>query len=151
MLMMVLANLLGLGFLMLVAYRGYSVILFAPVAAMIPVLLTHPADIPAIFTGLYMEKAVYFVKLYFPLFLLGAIFGKLIELGGFARAIVAALISLLGKERTILATVLVAALLTYGGVSLFVVVFADYPLRRRCSNRLRSPSGFCLRRWRWAC
>jgi H+/gluconate symporter-like permease len=139
MLMMVLANLLGLGFLMLVAYRGYSVILFAPVAAMIPVLLTHPADIPAIFTGLYMEKAVYFVKLYFPLFLLGAIFGKLIELGGFARAIVAALISLLGKERTILATVLVAALLTYGGVSLLVVVFAVYPFAAEMFKQAEIP------------
>ena len=112
---------------MLVAYRGFSVILLAPVAAMIPVLLTHPTQIPLIFTGLYMEKAVYFVKLYFPLFLLGAVFGKLIELSGFARSIVAAMIRLVGSKRCIVSVVLVCSLLTYGGVSLFVVVFAVYP------------------------
>ncbi|MEQ1717497.1 MAG: GntP family permease, partial [Hyphomicrobium sp.] len=72
-------------------------------------------------------KLVGFVKLYFPVFLLGAIFGKLIELSGFARAIVTGAIALFGRERAILSIVLVAALLTYGGVSLFVVVFAVYP------------------------
>lgn len=114
-------------FLMVAAYRGYSVILFAPLAAMLAVALTDPAAVPTVFTGLFMEKMVGFVKLYFPVFLLGAIFGKLIEMSGFARAIVTAVISLFGRERAILSIVLVAALLTYGGVSLFVVVFAVYP------------------------
>jgi H+/gluconate symporter-like permease len=137
--MAVLANLLGLVFLMLVAYRGYSVILLAPVAAMIPVVLTQPTNVPTIFTGLYMEKVVYFVKLYFPLFLLGAIFGKLIELGGFARSIVATLVRVVGRGQTILATVLVAALLTYGGVSLFVVVFAVYPFAAEMFKQAEIP------------
>ena len=117
----------ALVFLMAAAYRGYSVILFAPIAAMLAVALTDTVAVPTIFTGLFMEKMVGFVKLYFPVFLLGAIFGKLIEMGGFARAIVTAAIGLLGRERAILSIVLVAALLTYGGVSLFVVVFAVYP------------------------
>jgi H+/gluconate symporter-like permease len=117
----------ALVFLMLAAYRGYSVILFAPLAAMLAVALTDPAAVPPVFTGLFMEKMVGFVKLYFPVFLLGAIFGKLIELSGFARAIVTAAVRLFGPERAILSIVLVAALLTYGGVSLFVVVFAVYP------------------------
>ncbi|NOG73286.1 GntP family permease [Roseicella sp. DB1501] len=117
----------ALGFLMLVAYRGYSVILFAPVAALGAVLLTDPAAVLPVYTGLFMEKMVGFVKLYFPAFMLGAVFGKLIELSGFSRAIVAAVIGLAGRERAILAIVLVCNLLTYGGVSLFVVVFAVYP------------------------
>ena len=117
----------ALVFLMVAAYRGYSVILFAPLAAMLAVALTDPAAVPTVFTGLFMEKMVGFVKLYFPVFLLGAIFGKLIEMSGFARAIVTAVIGLFGRERAILSIVLVAALLTYGGVSLFVVVFAVYP------------------------
>jgi len=70
----------ALAFLIFVAYRGYSVILFAPVAAMGAVFLTDPAAVPPIFTGLFMEKMVVFVKLYFPVFLLGAVFGKVIEL-----------------------------------------------------------------------
>jgi H+/gluconate symporter-like permease len=113
--------------LMTAAYRGYSVILFAPVAAMLAVLLTDPSAVPTVFSGLFMEKMVGFVKNYFPVFLLGAIFGKLIELSGFSKSIVAAVIGLVGRERAMLSIVLVAALLTYGGVSLFVVVFAVYP------------------------
>ena len=117
----------ALCFLMFVAYRGYSVILFAPVAALGAVLLTDPSLVAPMFTGLFMDKMVGFLKLYFPVFLLGAIFGKLIELSGFSKAIVAATIRLLGRERAMLSIVVVCALLTYGGVSLFVVVFAVYP------------------------
>ena len=73
----------ALAFLMLVAYRGYSVILFAPVAALGAVLLIDPSAVAPIFSGIYMEKLVGFVKLYFPVFLLGAVFGKVIELSGF--------------------------------------------------------------------
>jgi H+/gluconate symporter-like permease len=117
----------ALAFLMFVAYRGHSVILFAPVAALGAVLLTDPALVPPMFTGLFMEKMVGFLKLYFPVFLLGAVFGKLIELSGFSRSIVASTIRVVGAQRAILSIVLVCALLTYGGVSLFVVVFAVYP------------------------
>jgi H+/gluconate symporter-like permease len=117
----------ALGFLMLVAYRGYSVILFAPVAALGAVLLTDPQLVAPMFTGLFMDKMVGFLKLYFPVFLLGAIFGKVIELSGFSKAIVAATIKVFGAQRAMLSIVVVCALLTYGGVSLFVVVFAVYP------------------------
>lgn len=118
---------LSLALLMLAAYRGYSVILFAPLAALLAVLLTDPAAVPSVFTGLFMERMVGFLKLYFPVFLLGAVFGKLIELAGFSQSIAAAVIRLVGEQRAILSIVLVCALLTYGGVSLFVVVFAVYP------------------------
>jgi len=117
----------SLCFLMFVAYRGFSVILFAPVAALGAVLLTDPSLVAPMFTGLFMDKMVGFVKLYFPVFLLGAIFGKVIELSGFSKAIVSSVIKLVGAERAMLSIVLVCALLTYGGVSLFVVVFAVYP------------------------
>ena len=90
-------------------------------------LLTDPGAVPPVFTGLFMDKMVGFVKLYFPVFLLGAVFGKVIELSGFSKSIVAAVIGLVGRERAMLAIVLVCAVLTYGGVSLFVVVFAVYP------------------------
>jgi H+/gluconate symporter-like permease len=114
-------------FLMFIAYRGYSVILFAPVAALGAVLLIDPTLVAPMFTGLFMDKMVGFVKLYFPVFLLGAVFGKVIELSGFSKSIVASVIKLVGAERAMLSIVLVCAILTYGGVSLFVVVFAVYP------------------------
>ncbi len=125
--MSVIIALAALGVLMLAAYRGYSVILFAPIAALGAVLLTEPSAVGPAFTGLFMEKMVGFVNLYFPVFLLGAVFGKLIELSGFSRSIVAASIRILGRRHAIPVIVLVCALLTYGGVSLFVVAFAVYP------------------------
>ncbi|MGG1574131.1 GntP family permease [Fictibacillus sp. NRS-1165] len=119
--------LLALFFLMFVAYRGFSVILFAPIAALFAVLLTDPGHVLPFFSGVFMEKMVGFIKLYFPVFLLGAIFGKVIEMSGFAKSITRAVIRLIGPSRAMLAIVLVGAILTYGGVSLFVVAFALYP------------------------
>ncbi len=125
--MSLLIILAALCFLMLVAYRGASVILFAPVAALGAVLLTDPALVAPMFTGLFMDKMAGFLKLYLPVFLLGAVFGKAMELSGFARSIASSVISLLGRDRSLLSVVVVGALLTYGGVSLFVAVFAVYP------------------------
>src|SRR3954470_15387009 len=117
----------ALVFLMFVAYRGYSVILFAPIAALGAVLLTDPSLVPPMFSSVFMEKMVGFVKNYFPVFMLGDVFGKVIELSGFSKSIVSAVIGVLGRDRAVLSIVVVCAILTYGGVSLFVVVFAVYP------------------------
>lgn len=119
--------LFALAFLIFVAYRGFSVILFAPIAALLAVFLTNPSYVLPFFTSIFMEKMVVFIKLYFPVFLLGAIFGKVIAMSGFAKAITAFTLRVFGEEKAILAIVVVGALLTYGGVSLFVVVFAIYP------------------------
>jgi H+/gluconate symporter-like permease len=125
--MSLLIVLAALVFLMVVAYRGSSVILFAPLAALGAVLFTDPRLVAPMFTGLFMAKMADFLKLYFPVFLLGAVFGKAIELSGFSKSIVSALIQIVGRQRAILSIVAASALLTYGGVSLFVVVFAVYP------------------------
>src|SRR6516162_10310805 len=85
--------------------------------------MTLPKTAPSVF----MEKMVGFIKNYFPVFMLGAVFGKVIELSGFSKSIVSAVIGVLGRERAVLSIVVVCAILTYGGVSLFVVVFAVYP------------------------
>ena len=125
--MSVIVCIISLGFLMFVAYRGFSVILFAPIAAIIGVVLTEPSALLPIYSGLFMNKMVVFIENYFPVFLLGAVFGKLIEMSGFAQSIVSAAIRTIGRDRAILSIAIVGALLTYGGVSLFVCVFALYP------------------------
>lgn len=125
--MSVMITIAALVILMIAAYRGLSVILVAPLIALAAVFLTSPADVAPAFTSIFMEKMVGFIKLYFPVFLLGAVFGKLIEVSGFARSIVEAVIKILGVHRAIPVIVTICALLTYGGVSLFVVVFAVYP------------------------
>lgn len=117
----------ALAALIFLAYRGFSVILVAPLAAMAAVLLTDPSAVAPAFSGLFMDKLGSFVKLYFPVFLLGAVFGKLIEVSGAARSIVGGITRLFGPGHAILAITIVGMVLTYGGVSVFVVVFATYP------------------------
>src|SRR3954465_11860073 len=140
--MSLLIVLAALAFLMPVAYRGYSVILFAPVAALGAVLLTDPMLVAPMFSSVFMEKMVGFVKSYFPVFMLGAVFGKVIELSGFSKSIVAAVIGLLGRERAVLSIVIVCSILTYGGVSLFVVVFAVYPFAAEMFRQSGIPKRF---------
>ncbi|MDI1296128.1 MAG: GntP family permease [bacterium] len=130
---------LALILLMIAAYRGMSVILMAPLLAMLAVLLTDPSAVPAAFSGLFMDKVGTFLKLYFPVFLLGALFGKMIEISGFSRAIVTAVIGVGGAGRAIPAIMLVTARLTSGGVSVFVAVFAVYPFAAEMFRRADIP------------
>ncbi|TBW37343.1 GntP family permease [Siculibacillus lacustris] len=130
---------LSLALLMFVAYRGFSVILFAPLCALGAVFITEPTLVMPVYSGLFMSKMVVFVENYFPLFLLGAVFGKVIEMSGFAQSIVAAVVKIIGAQRAILAIILVGAILTYGGVSLFVVVFAVYPFAAELFKRCDIP------------
>src|SRR5215813_7089873 len=124
---------------MFAAYRGYSVILVAPIAALGAVLLVDPAAVAPVFSGIFMEKMVVFIKLYFPVFLLDAVFGKVIELSGFSEAIAVGVIRLVGAKRAILSIVVICSILTYGGVSLFVVVFAAYPFAVEMFRKLDIP------------
>ncbi|WP_043932937.1 GntP family permease [Bacillus sp. EB01] len=119
--------LLALGLLMFAAYRGFSVILFAPIAALLAVLLIEPANLFPFYSGVFMEKMAGFIKDYFPVFLLGAIFGKIIEMSGIAESIAKTIVKLIGAKQAMLTIVLLGAILTYSGVSLFVAVFAIYP------------------------
>ena len=135
----VLIALAALGLLIAAAYRGYSVILFAPIAALLAVLATDPALVAPLFSGLFMDKLAGFMKNYFPAFLLGAVFGKLFEISGFSDGLVSGVLKLMGPGRAIPAVVAVCALLTYGGVSLFVVVFAAYPFAAAMFRRADIP------------
>ena len=119
--------LLGLITLMVLAYLGWSIIWVAPVAAGI-VALTGGLNLLDAYTGTYMSGFVDFAQSWFPVFMLGAIFGKLMEDTGMARSVAGALTKLIGTNRAILGVLVASAVLTYGGVSLFVVIFAVYPL-----------------------
>ena len=68
-----------------------------------------------------------FVRNYFPVFMLGALFGKMIEISGFAKALAAGISHVAGRTRAMLGIVVICALMVYGGVSVFVVGFAVYP------------------------
>ncbi|MEH7547293.1 MULTISPECIES: GntP family permease [Bacillaceae] len=131
--------LLALGLLMFVAYRGFSVILFAPLCALLAVLLIDPSHVLPFFSGVFMEKMVGFIKNYFAVFLLGAIFGKVVEMSGIAESIAKTIVRLLGAKRAMLTIVLLGAILTYSGVSLFVAVFAIYPFAAQMFRQANIP------------
>ncbi|ANK82761.1 MAG: transporter [Rhizobiales bacterium NRL2] len=123
----ILGILISLLLLILLAYRGVSVLLLAPLLALLAAAFAG-APLLATLTQVFMKAAGNFIVLLFPLFLLGAVFGKMMEASGSAAAIAHRTITWLGRKRAILAIVLACALLTYGGVSLFVVAFAVYPI-----------------------
>lgn len=124
----VLIIIIALVSLMFVAYRGLSVILLAPVCALMAVAVTlGPQEVLPYYSDVFMTRMVAFVRLYFPVLLLGAVFGKVIEMSGAAKSISGAIIKALGAKRSMLAIVVACAILAYGGVSIFVVAFAVYP------------------------
>lgn len=114
--------------LMVFAYKGVSVILLTPLLALLAALLGGELGLLPIYSEVYMASLAGYVKSYFPIFLLGAIFGKVMDSTGAAKSIAITVSEKLGKDKAILAVVLSCAILTYGGVSLFVVAFAVYPI-----------------------
>jgi H+/gluconate symporter-like permease len=119
--------LLGLALLVWLAFRGWSVLLLAPLAAMVAAVFAGE-PLLAHWTQTFMGSAAQFLAQFFPLFLMGALFGKLMEDSGSVTAIAQWMTDRLGTDRAMLAVVLAGALVTYGGVSLFVAFFVLAPM-----------------------
>jgi len=119
--------LLGLGLLMFLDFRGWTILLLAPMAALIAAAFAGE-PLLAHWTQTFMLSAARFVAQFFPLFLLGALFGKLMDDSGSVGAIADFMTEKLGPTRAILAVVLAGAMVTYGGVSLFVAFFVLAPM-----------------------
>lgn len=119
--------LVGLVVLMALAFRGWTILLLAPAAALIAAAFSGE-PLLAHWTQTFMPAAAGFVGQFFPLFLLGALFGKLMDDSGSVTAIADFMTEKLGPSRAVLAVVLAGALVTYGGVSLFVAFFVIAPM-----------------------
>lgn len=124
----VLAVLVALGLLIYFAFRGITLLILAPAAALLAAVLTGDLPILASYTQIFMSNTGSFIVAFFPLFMLGAIFGKLMDDTGSAKALAGWVSAQLGPERSILSVVLCCGVLTYGGVSAFVVAFAVFPV-----------------------
>src|ERR1700760_3658519 len=119
--------LVGLGLLIALAYRGWSVLLLAPAAAIVAAAFGGQ-PLLASWTQIFMTSASGFLAQFFPIFLLGALFGKLMDDSGSVASVAGFITRALGERRVILAVVLAGALVTYGGVSLFVAFFVLVPM-----------------------
>lgn len=119
--------LLGLIALILLAYKGHSIIWVAPICAMIVAVLGGLNLLDA-YLGDYLSGTAGYVISWFPAFFLGAVYGKIMDRTGSARSLANKLVGLIGSKFAVLAVVLPCLLMTYGGISLFVVVFVIYPM-----------------------
>jgi H+/gluconate symporter-like permease len=119
--------LVGLALLIALAYRGWSVLLLAPTAALVAAAFASE-PLLAHWTETFMGSAARFLAQFFPIFLLGALFGKLMGDSGSVTAIANAMTRTLGPRRAMLAVVIAGAIVTYGGVSLFVAFFVLAPM-----------------------
>ena len=130
--------LLSLSLLIFLAYRGINVIVLAPLMALLAAIFAG-APLLATYTQVFMPALGRYVITYFPLFLLGALLGKLMSDSGSAKAIAYSIIDHLGARQAILAVVLACGILTYGGVSIFVVAFAIFPIAAVLFREARIP------------
>jgi H+/gluconate symporter-like permease len=130
--------LIGLAFLVGLAYRGWSILLLAPLAALIATV-SSGEPILAHWTQTFMGSASLFLAQFFPIFLLGALFGKLMEDSGSVSVIAETMRARLGERRAIVAVVLAGAIVTYGGVSLFVAFFVLAPMAQAAFRAAHIP------------
>ena len=121
--------LVSLGLLIWLSFRGWSVLLLAPAVALLAAALAGE-PLLAHWTQTFMGSAAQFIAQFFPIFILGALFGKLMDDSGSVQTIANFMSTTLGPRRAILAVVLAGALVTYGGVSLFVAFFVLAPMAR---------------------
>lgn len=119
--------LIALALLIFLAFRGWTLLLAAPAAAIVAAAFSGE-PILAKWTLTFMQSTGGFITSFFPLFLLGGVFGKLMDDSGAALSIARTIVERLGERRAVMAVVLACAVLTYGGVSLFVVAFAVFPV-----------------------
>ncbi|MGH6735272.1 MAG: GntP family permease [Methyloceanibacter sp.] len=130
--------LLALGLLVFLSYRGWTILLLAPGAALLAAALSGE-PLLAHWTQTFMGGGAQFLAQFFPLFLLGALFGKLMEDSGSVEAIARFMTDRLGAGRAMLAVVLAGAIVTYGGVSLFVAIFVIAPMAHGVFKRADIP------------
>lgn len=124
----------GLLLLIVLTVRGIDLLIAAPLCAVVVAVTSGIAIFPQTaaqgapaWSTAYMGGFVGFVQTWFFMFLLGSLFGKVMEASGAADAVADWIVAKLGAKHAVLAVVTACAVLTYGGVSLFVVAFSVYP------------------------
>jgi H+/gluconate symporter-like permease len=133
--------LVALALLVWLAFRGFSVLLLAPAAALVAAAFGGQ-PLLASWTQIFMESAARFMAQFFPLFLLGAVFGKLMDDSGSVSSVAAFMTKQLGARRVMIAVVLAGAVVTYGGVSLFVAFFVLVPMAQTLFRAAAIPRRF---------
>lgn len=139
----------ALSLLIVLTIRGMNLLIAAPVCALIVAITgslelipTQGAATGEDYVSSYMAGFSAFIQSWFFMFLLGSIFGKLMEDSGAAESVARWIIQKLGSKYAAFATVIACAVLTYGGVSLFVVAFTAFPIALGLFKQANLPRRF---------
>jgi H+/gluconate symporter-like permease len=139
----------GLALLIFLTMRGMNLLVAGPLSALFVAVLNGMPLFPQLvaegeanLVGNYMSGFSSFVTAWYLMFLLGAIFGKVMEDSGAADSVSRLIVEKLGMKYAILAIVAACAVLTYGGVSLFVVAFSVYPMALSLFKQANLPRRF---------
>ena len=137
----VIGIILSLAFIVILALRGWHIIVIAPLAVLIVSILSN-MNIMETMYGPYMKGFTNYAGKFYLIFLGGSLFGKFMEDGQAARSIANGILKVTGRDspmRVMLAVSVISLCLTYGGVSLFVVIFAVIPISRPLFKEMNLP------------
>lgn len=139
----------GLALLIFLTMKGVNILIAGPVSALFVALMSGMTLFPQLagegeanFVTSYMTGFTGFIMSWYLMFLLGAVFGKVMEDSGAADAVAKWFVEKLGMKFAVLAIVAACAILTYGGVSLFVVAFSVYPMAISLFKQANLPRRF---------
>lgn len=121
--------LLAIATLIFIAYKGWGAIP-ASIAASLIVVVSSQVDIWESFSVSYAEGVKVFAGAYLMIFVLGSLFGQVMGDSGSAKSLSYKIIDVFGAKRAILITVFATAVLTYGGVNVFIVIFTVFPIAK---------------------
>ncbi len=139
--MSVVGILLAIVAIIYAAMKGFNILIVAPIASII-VILTNQMDFFSSIIGTensYMTGLAGFIINFFAVFMLGAILAKYIDVSGAAQSIAQKILQKTGTDKPfpiLVALFIITAVLTYGGLSLFVVVFVLVPLAKPLFKQL---------------
>ena len=139
----------GLALLIFLTMRGMNLLVVGPLSALFVAVLSGMPLFPQLagegeanLVSNYMSGFSGFVTSWYLMFLLGSIFGKVMEDSGAADSVSKMIVDKLGMKYAVLAIVAACAILTYGGVSLFVVAFSVYPMALSLFKQANLPRRF---------
>lgn len=121
--------------------KGFNILFVAPIASII-VIITNDMDFFSSLIGTeasFMTGLADFIIKYFSIFLLGGILASYIENSGAAQSIAQKILTITGTEKpfsVLMAIMLMSAIFTYGGISVFVVLFVVIPLAKPLFKQL---------------
>lgn len=137
----IISIILSLGLLIFLALKGFSIIIIAPIASLVVILMNGMPVLESLQES-YMGGFINFAKTNYLIFLFAAMFGKFMEDSGAARSIADSLLKILGKDskfKVLISIVIICAILTLGGINVFVVIFAVLPIAKPLFKELEIP------------